>query len=222
MPLSRDDVCLGQRPDFGLDADGGQILLDRLGDTRLRIGVGGVEHGLEAIGIAYFGQQRLGFRHVIGIAGEGLVVARHQRRQRLVGRRCATVEDAGDAVLVDRHVQRLANLDGVEGLQLGVQRDVAGVQLFAVDDHLRAVGRILDFEELRLRECHRLSNIDLALLQAQERHQRLLADFDLKAVDIGNALDEIILVALENELLADRPILQDEGAGADRLLAEVA
>ncbi len=37
-----------ERADFSLDADGREILLDRLGDARLRIGVGGgEEHGLE-------------------------------------------------------------------------------------------------------------------------------------------------------------------------------
>jgi hypothetical protein len=35
-----DDVCLRQRTNFCLDADGRQILLDCLGDARLRIGVG--------------------------------------------------------------------------------------------------------------------------------------------------------------------------------------
>ncbi|MET3585363.1 hypothetical protein ABID21_001472 [Pseudorhizobium tarimense] len=34
-----DHVALGERPDFGLDAHGCEVLLDRLGDARLRIGL---------------------------------------------------------------------------------------------------------------------------------------------------------------------------------------
>ena len=45
-----DDVGLGQRAQFSLDANGGKILLDRLRHAGLRIGVGGIEHRLEAIG----------------------------------------------------------------------------------------------------------------------------------------------------------------------------
>jgi hypothetical protein len=82
-----DDVCLRQCTDFSLDADSREILLDRLGDARLRIGVGRIKHVSKPSGKAGFGEQCLGLGDVVGIAGEGLVVARHQRRQRLVGRR---------------------------------------------------------------------------------------------------------------------------------------
>ena len=150
----------------------------------LRIGVGGVEHGLEAVGMAGFGEQRLGLGHVIGVAGVGLVVARHRRRQRLVGGHCAAVDDADDAVLVDRHVDRLAHLDVVEGLHVGVHRDVAGVQLVALDDARLLRRIVLDLEEFRRRNAV-AGNIDLALLQAQQRHERLLADLEGDLVEIA-------------------------------------
>ena len=61
-----DHVGLRQRLDLGLDADRRQILLDRLGDARVGVGVHGVELGLEAVLEAGLGQQLLGLLDVVG------------------------------------------------------------------------------------------------------------------------------------------------------------
>jgi hypothetical protein len=59
LAAGRDDVCLGQRLDVGLDADLRQILLDGLGDARLRVGIGDEQLGLEAVADAGLLKQRL-------------------------------------------------------------------------------------------------------------------------------------------------------------------
>ena len=41
------------------------------------------------------------------------------------------------------------------------------------------------------------SDVDLALLQAQQRDRRLLADLEGDLVEIGHALAEVVRVALE-------------------------
>ncbi len=54
----------------------------------------------------------------------------------------------------------------------------------------------------------------------QDRDERLLADFDLEAVEI-RTLAEIVGIAREHEALAGHPFVKLEGARADRLLAEI-
>ena len=58
-------------------------------------------------------------------------------------------------------------------------------------------------------------------LQAQQRHRRILAELEGELVEIGHALGVIVRVALEHEPLARHPFDEFEGAGADRVLAEV-
>ncbi|MPL80474.1 hypothetical protein SDC9_26374 [bioreactor metagenome] len=215
-----DHVRLGQRLDLGLDPDRRQILLDRLRDARVRVGVHHVKLGLEAVGIARLGQHRLGLRRIEGIARVILGVARHRGRQRLRRGGGAAVDHLHDPVLVDRHVDRAADLDGVEGLHLDVQRDVAGLQLAADDDLLLLVGVVHHLGEFRRRDAV-AGDVDLALLQAQQRHDRLLADFEGHAVEIGQAGAPVVGVLRQQQLLPDRPVAQLEGAGADRVLAEI-
>ena len=170
--------------------------------------------------MAGFGEQRLGLGDVVGIALEGFVVAGHRRRQRLVGRHRAVVDQLDDAVLVDRHVDGLADLHIVERRHLRVHRDVAGVQLAALDDARLLLGighHLLEF-------CRRNAvarYVDLALLQAQQRDDRLLPDLEGDLVEMRQALAPIVRIALEDEVLAERPIGQLVGAGADRMLAEI-
>ena len=134
VAAGRDHGRLRQRLDLGLDADRREVLLDRLRDARVGIGVHGVELGLEAVRITGLGEQVLGFLGVVRIT---LVVrrrTRHRRRQRLAGRRAAAIDDAHHPLLVDRHVHRLAHQLVVERRLRGVHGDVAGVQEIALDD----------------------------------------------------------------------------------------
>ena len=170
--------------------------------------------------MAGLGEQRLGLLDVIGVALEVLVVAGHRRRQRLVGRHRAVVDQLHDAVLVDRHVDGLAHLHVVERRHLRVHRHVAGVQLAALDDARLLLGIGHHLLELGRRDAV-AGHVDLALLQAQQRDDRLLADLEGDLVEMRQALVPVVGVALEHQALAERPFGELVGAGADRMLAEI-
>ena len=103
---------------------------------------------------------------------------------------------------------------------LDVHRDVAGVELAAFDDPVLVFGIVLHLDELRRRDAV-AEHVDLALLEPQQRHGRLLADLEGDAVEIGHALAPVVGVLLEDEALAERPLGELVGAGADRILAEI-
>ena len=166
-----------------LDADRGEVLLDRLGDARVRVGVVDVELGREAVGEAGLGEELLRALGIVGVALVVLDVARHRGRQRLVRRHRAVVDDADDAVLVDRHVDRLAHAHVVERLGVDVHRHVAGVELAALDDLALVLRVVLDLEELRRRDAV-AEHVDLAALQAEERDGRLLAELEGDLVEL--------------------------------------
>ena len=116
-----------------------------------------------------------------------LIVAGHRRRQRLARRHAAVVDEADDAILVDRHVDRLAHLDIVEGRLRDIHRHIAGMQLVALGDQV-LVGRIgHDLGELRRRNAV-ADDIDLAVLEPQHGDCRILAEFEGELVEIGHAL----------------------------------
>src|SRR6202044_1513140 len=215
----RDDLRLCERLDLRLYADGSEILLDRLGDTRIRIGVHRIERGREAILEAGLLHELLCAFDVVRIALVGLVVAGHQRRQHLAGRRRSAVDDAHDAIFVDRHIDRLADAYIVERLLGRVDRDVACLKLLPVDDQVLGVRRVLDLQIFGWRNAV-AGDIDFTLLQPQERNLRFLADFNAEAVEIGTVA-EIVDIAREDEALTGRPLVKLERAGADRLLTEV-
>ena len=78
----------------------------------------------------------------------------------------------------------------------------------------------LHLQELRRRDAV-AEDVDLAALQAQERHGRLLADLEGDLVELRHARLPVVGVALEDEALAERPLGELVGAGADRVAAEV-
>ncbi len=191
-----------------------------MGDARVGIGVHGIEFGLDAAFEAGLGEQRLRLVRIVGIALIGLVISGHCRRQWLICRDRTPVDDADDTFLVDRVVHRLAHLLVVEGRHLDVHGDIAGVQLAALYHVFRHGGIVLDLQELRRR--HGITeNIDLALLQTEQRHQRLLPDLELDLIELRQAFSVIVIIALEQNTLAERPVRHFEGARADRVAAEV-
>ncbi len=94
------------------------------------------------------------------------------------------------------------------------------MQLAAHDDALLLGGIVHHFLEFGGRNAV-AGNVDLALLQAQQRDDRLLADLEGDLVEIGQALVPVVRVLLEDEALAERPFGELVGAAADRILAEV-
>ena len=107
------------------------------------------------------------------------------------------------------------------GVICGVHGDVAGLRAGRRRRSCPSSSAIvLHLQEFGRRDAV-AGDVDLALLQAQQRHQRLLADLEGDLVEIRHALVKVVGVALEDEALAERPFGQLEGAGADRLLAEV-
>ena len=90
------------------------------------------------------------------------------------------------------------------GFIVDVHRDVAGVQLAALDDMRLLLGIGHHLEELRRRDAV-AEHVDLALLQAQQRHERLLADLEGDLVEMRQALVPVVRVALEDDALAERP-----------------
>ena len=186
--------------DLGLDADGGQVLLDRLGDARIWVGVHRIERGREAVLEAGLLHELLRAFDIVRIALVGPVVARHQRRQHLVRRRRAAVDDAHDSILVDRHVDGLADAHVVQQFLGRVDGDVARLELLAVDDQVLVVGRVLDLQILGRRDAV-AGDVDLALLESQDRDERLLADFDFESVEI-RTVAEIVDIAREHQALA--------------------
>ncbi len=96
--------------DAGVDAHFGQILLDRLSDTRLRIGIHHVQFGSKTVGETRFAEQLLRFCRVVAETLICLVITGHGGWQWLVGRRRASINDAHDAIFVDRHVHRPGGL----------------------------------------------------------------------------------------------------------------
>ena len=93
------------------------------------------------------------------------------------------------------------------------------MELAALDDRgVAGVG--LDLQELRRRDAV-AENVDLAALQAEEGDGRLLADLEGDPVELRDARLPVVGVALEDEALAEGPLGELVGAGADRMAAEV-
>ena len=68
VAAGRDDGRLGERLQLRLDADRREILLDRLRDARVGIGVVDVELGREAVGEAGVGEELLRAFRIVGVA----------------------------------------------------------------------------------------------------------------------------------------------------------
>lgn len=163
----RNHIRLRQGFDAGVDAHFGQILLDRLGDTRLRIGIHHVQFGSKTVGETRFAEQLLRFCRVVAETLICLVITGHGGWQWLVGRRRASINDAHDAIFVDRHVHRLADFEIIERRQRGFHRHVAGLQLVA-GDYQALIGRVV-FKRQKL--CGRYAvagNIHFAFFQPQQ------------------------------------------------------
>lgn len=191
-----------------------------LGYTRLRVGVHHVHFRVEALVETSFGQELLRALDIIGVAFVILVVARHRRRQWLVGRDRAAIDNAHDAVLADGHVHCLAHLEVVEGRQCGFQGQVAGLQLITGDHQALELGIVLELQEFG--RWHTVTrDVDFPLLQAQQRDHRILADLKGDRVEVRQARLEIVRVLLEQNPLPQLPLRQAIGAGAHRVLAKV-
>jgi hypothetical protein len=94
------------------------------------------------------------------------------------------------------------------------------VELIA-DRYEILVGRISHhFDELRRRYAV-TDNVNFPFLQSQDCDGGVLAEFESQAVKIGNALAEIIRIALKDDALSRNPLHELESAGANRLLAPI-
>ncbi|CDL18479.1 hypothetical protein [Klebsiella pneumoniae IS46] len=203
-----------------MDAHFGQILLDRLSDTRLRIGIHHVQFGSKTVGETRFAEQLLRFCRVVAETLICLVITGHGGWQWLVGRRRASINDAHDAIFVDRHVHRLADFEIIERRQRGFHRHVAGLQLVA-GDHQALIGRVV-FKRQKL--CGRYAvagNIHFAFFQPQQSDRGILSHFELYVIQPRHAGFKVVRVFAEDQLLAQLPLLELKRAAADRMLAEV-
>ena len=81
-----------------------------------------------------------------------------------LARRCsAAVDDPHYAILVDRHIDGLADAHIVQRLLGRVDRDVARFELLAVDDQILGVGGVLDLQIFGWRDAV-AGDVDFALL----------------------------------------------------------
>ena len=94
------------------------------------------------------------------------------------------------------------------------------MQQLALDDQA-LVRRVLQLLEEVGRGDRIAEHVDLTALEPKERHLRLLPDLEDDRVEIGHAVAEVVLVALEHDALAERPLGHLVGAGAHRVAAEV-
>ncbi len=132
----------------------------------------------------------------------------------------AVVDQPYNAVLVDSHVDGLADLDVVKRGLRDIHCHITRVKLVAYGDQLLVGGISHHLSKLRRRNAV-ADDVDFAALQPQHSHGRVLAEFKGDAVQVGNSLAEIVGVALQYDALARHPFNEFEGAGANRLLAPV-
>ena len=190
---------------LALDADGGEILLDRCPDLRIGIGRIGVERRLEAGFEAGLLHQRLGLLDVVRIRVARGVVAGQVRRVDAVGLDAGAVADLQDGRLVDGVVDRLADLDVAERAvvrHLGVHEHVVGVDQRVVVDLVGVIGVRRHVRELggRQRVAHHVERPGLDL----EEHRVVvlaglvvdLVEVRLAGLPVGRVLDERRALAL--------------------------
>ena len=201
------------------DPDGGEVLLDRCADLRVRVGGVRVELGVEAGPEAGVLHQRLGLVHVVRVRVAVRVVARHVRREDAVGGDPGAVGELQDGSLVDRVVDRLADLDVAERPVVGLLRvheHVVGVDQRVVGDLVLVVGVGRDVGELgrRQRVAHQ---VERACLDLEEHRVVVLACLVVDLVKIGLAGLPVGRVLDEHRALALGVALEQVRPAADRL-----
>ena len=208
--------------DLGLDADLGQISLHQFGDA-LGVRVVGPLHrhrpqvGGEPVRKSRCCQQFLRGGRIEGVVLDRVVVGPLGRRYRVLGRDAtAEVDRVDDGLLVDRHVDRLANPHIVKRLLGRVVGQVADVQagLFEHGDLGVLAHRV---EVRRVGVGHHMA---LALLQLGPAYRRVGRDREHQVVNLGLAG-----VILGKGLVADDRVLlvlhQVKRTRANRLLVDL-
>ena len=209
--------------DLGLDTDLGPIALQHFGH-QLGIGViralhrHGPQGDLGAFLDAGSLEQRLGFLRVVGGVLDALVIRplgwRHAVDGELAG---ALVHRVDDALLVHRHVQRLAHFEFVERRVGDVVGDIADVE----PGLLRHVQVRVFFQCVQVRRAGEQGDLAFAGFEFLHAHGGVGVDGEDQVVDLHLIRLPVFLVALETDHRVLLVAAEHEWARADRLLVDI-
>lgn len=120
-------ICLCQGFDVGVDVYFGQILLDRLSDMWLWIGIYYVQFGSKIVGEICFVEQLFCFCWVVVEILICFVIIGYGGWQWLVGWCCVFINDVYDVIFVDCYVYCLVDFEIIERWQCGFYCYVVGL-----------------------------------------------------------------------------------------------
>ena len=210
--------------DLDLEADLGPVALQHLGH-QFGVGVvrplhrhrpqGDLGTFLHAGGLEQF----LGFFRVVGGVLDAVVVGPLRRRHgvdRQLPR--ALVDGIQNALLVHRHVQRLAHFELVERLVAHVVGDVAEVEAW-LGQQLQVRVRL---EGVHVSRARMQGHLAFAGLEFLHPHRSVGVDGENQLVELDPARVPVLFVAHKTNLRVFLITLEHEGASANRLLVDVA
>ena len=204
-------------PDVDGDADLRELLLEQHGyllvDPVARLDRQPERRPGCALGL----QHGPGLLRIVGGQRCIAVVVHHAGREERVGRRGVTEgHHVDDGLRIDGQPDRLADVEVVQR-----RCGVVGQQVIGL------AGRIEDHLDVRIRlklrnavEGNEESPIQLARLHLEDARVVLRDDVPLDPIDQRQAFLPVVGIALQDDDLAAPPLLEAEGAGADRVAAE--
>ena len=161
--------------DLDLNADLGKVGLDEFGHAPGVRVVGTLHRHRPDLHLqvldAGFREHLLGCFRIVGIVHDRVVVRPHRRRDRVLGHLAGALEDrVHDRLLVDRHVERLADLRIVERRLRGVVGKVADIETFLLHDLQVRIG-LQAVQVGRVRIGHDMAFTGLELLQCAPKRR---------------------------------------------------
>ena len=207
--------------DVGLDADPGEVVLDRLQQRRPRLDVARVEGRGEAVGVTGLCQDLLGLGRVVAVevAGRAVDVAGQAGGVDLVERLPRTREQLDDLGAIDRPSDRLPHEQVVERLdrhvhEQAVERDGR------LGHHLTLPRRVGDQARVVGRRDVVAEQVGVAALHLEYAGRRRDRELEMDGVEVARRAG-VVGVALEQEVLAGRPVVEHVRPGAQRVTADL-